>query len=73
MVEKNKITPRSCRSMVIIILVIVILIGAKGSWVSCATIGHGSFEGEKNVVKSLIEQLECNLVVETNMEYYPFK
>lgn len=28
---------------------------------------------EKNVVKSLIEQLECNLVVETNMEYYPFK
>lgn len=71
MVEKNKITPWSCKSMVIILLAIVFLIGGKGIWVS-ATSGHGSFEGEKNVVKSLIEQLECNLVVETNMEYYPF-
>ena len=56
----KKNNPRSCRSMIIILLVIVILIGAKGIWVS-ATSGHGSFEGEKNVVKSLIEQLECNI------------
>ena len=28
---------------------------------------------ENHVVKNLIEQLGCNLVVETNMEYYPFK
>lgn len=50
MVEKIKIKARRYKSMVIILLVIVILIGAKGIWVSCATSGHGSFEKEKKEI-----------------------
>ena len=50
MVEKIKITTRRCKSMVMIFLVIVILIGAKGIWVSWAISGHGSFEKEKKEI-----------------------
>ena len=36
--------------MVIVLSVILLLVGAKCCWVKCATIGHGSFEGEKKEI-----------------------
>ena len=44
MVEKKEIAIRRFKSMFILLLVIVSLIGIKAVWVSCATNGHGSFE-----------------------------
>ena len=33
--------------MIIILAIIILLVAMKACWVSCATSGHGSFEGEK--------------------------
>ena len=50
MVEKKEIAIRRFKSMFILLLVIVSLIGIKAVWVSCATNGHGSFEREKKEI-----------------------
>mgnify|MGYP006988915646 CR=1 FL=1 len=47
MLGKKKIAIRRYKSMFILLLVIAFLIGVKAIWVSCATSGQGSFEGEK--------------------------
>ena len=38
---------RTKRRMIIILAIIILLVTIKACWVSCATSGHGSFEGEK--------------------------
>lgn len=50
MVEKKEIAIRRFKSMFILLLVIVSLIGIKAVWVSCATNGHGSFETERKEI-----------------------
>ena len=50
MVGKKKITIRRYKSMLILLLVIVLLIGTKAIWMCCATSGHGSFDGEKKEI-----------------------
>lgn len=50
MVGKKEIAIRRYKSMFILLLVIVSLIGFKAVWVSCATSGHGSFDGERKYI-----------------------
>lgn len=38
------------KRMLIILLVIILFVGVKACWVSCATSGQGSFEGEKEEI-----------------------
>ena len=64
MVEKIKITTRRCKSMVIILIVIVILIGAKGIWVSWAISGHGSFEKEKKEIVRRANYLTSKVAID---------
>jgi hypothetical protein len=45
-----KISSKAKKRMIIILIIIVFLVVAKVFWVTCATIGHGSYEGEKKEI-----------------------
>lgn len=45
-----KISSKAKKRMIIILIIIVFLVIAKVFWVTCATIGHGSYEGEKKEI-----------------------
>ena len=45
-----KISLKVKKKMIIILIIIAFLVVAKVFWVTCATIGHGSYEGEKKEI-----------------------
>jgi hypothetical protein len=45
-----KISSKVKKRMIIILIIITFLVVAKVFWVTCATIGHGSYEGEKKEI-----------------------
>lgn len=45
-----KISSKAKKRMIMILIIIVFLVVAKVLWVTCATIGHGSYEGEKKEI-----------------------
>lgn len=47
---KSVMNRRLKNKMLILLFIIAVLIVAKITWVSCATSGHGSFDGEKKEI-----------------------
>ena len=45
-----RFTAKTKKRMIIVLVIIVSIVAAKVCWVSCATIGHGTYEGEKKEI-----------------------
>ena len=49
-----RFTAKTKKRMIIVLVIIVSIVVVKVCWVSCSTIGHGTYEGEKKERQSLV-------------------